>query len=206
MKVIAINGSPHKSGNTAAALARVAQRIEKEGIDTELVQVGHWPLQGCMACGACKKTGRCVLGDDAFHGLMDEMAAADGLLFGAPVYYASIASGMKAFMDRAFYSTGAKFRHKVGGSVAVLRRSGGIATFNQLNNYLSISEMFIAPSQYWTIAHGAAPGEVLEDEEGLEIMDALGANMAYLIKLIELGRGKIEEPPVLKKTRTNFIR
>ena len=210
MHVIAINGSPKANGNTYLALKAVTDELEKEGITTEILHVGNKNIRGCLACGGCarNKNEKCVIKDDnEVNDAIQKMKEADGIIISSPVYYASIAGTMKSFLDRAFYVAGANgglFRHKVGASVAVARRSGEIATYDHLNHYLTIGEMFLASSNYWNSAHGRVPGDVLEDEEGVQIMRILGKNTAYLLKSIAQNSQPLPEKEV--KIMTNFIR
>lgn len=208
MKVVAINGSPHKEGNTWHILKTVAERLETHGIETQILQIGHKSIRGCTACGQCgeKKNERCSV-DDAVNECIQLMKAADGIVLGSPVYYSGIAGTMKCFLDRAFYVAGANdglFRHKVGTAVAVLRRSGGVTTFDQLNHYFTISEMPVASSCYWNAVHGRVAGEVLLDEEGVQTAKVLADNMAWMLKA--MGDAKEPPPEKAKKIRTNFIR
>lgn len=211
MKVIAFNGSPRKDGNTFHALGAVAEALGKEGIETEIVHVGNRIIRGCMACGLCgkNKDERCVFGEDGVNEWIQKMKSADGILLGSPVHYSSIAATMKAFLDRSFYvasKNGGMLRHKVGASVVAVRRSGRLPTFNQLNNYLNYAEMIVPTSNYWNVIHGTVPGDVLKDEEGLQIMRVLGKNMAWTMKLVDSGAGSVEEPEKESKIYTNFIR
>lgn len=211
MKVVAFNGSPKKEGNTYHALQLVCEQLESNGIETEIVQVGNKGVKGCTACGHCGKTRdeKCVIKNDDVNLWIQKMKEADGILLGSPVHYASLGANMKSFLDRAFYVSGMNgtmFRHKVGASVVAVRRSGGLPTFNELNNYLNYSEMMIPTSNYWNVIHGTTPGEVLQDKEGVQIMQVLGKNMAYLMKLIENGKDKVEAPVQEKKIYTNFVR
>lgn len=210
MKVVAFNGSPKKEGNTYLAIKIVANELEKEGIEVEIIHVGDKNIRGCLACNMCakNKNERCAI-DDEVNDWIQKIKNADGVIFASPVHYASIAATMKAFLDRAFYvasSNGGLFRHKVGAALVTVRRSGGVTTFNQLNNYLNYAEMLIPTTNYWNVIHGASPGEVMQDEEGIQIMRVLGKNMAWLLKLVENGKGKIDEPEKEPKVFTNFIR
>jgi multimeric flavodoxin WrbA len=211
MKVVAINGSPRKEGNTYHALKIVCEQLEAKGIETEIIQVGIKNVKACTACGMCAKNRdeKCVIKNDPVNDWIQVLKQADGILLGSPVHYAALGAGMKSFLDRVFYVSGVNgnlFRHKVGASLAAVRRSGGLPTFNEMNNYLNYTEMMIPTSNYWNVIHGTSPGEVHQDEEGIQIMRVLGKNMAYLLQLMEYGKGKIEAPPVEKKTFTNFIR
>ena len=211
MKVVAFNGSPHKKGNTYNAIETVAKELEKEGIEVEIVHVGNKAIRGCIACGGCSRNQneRCVLDKDEVNEWMQKMKEADGIILGSPVYYSAIAGTMKSFLDRAFYvasSNGGMFRHKVGASVVAVRRSGGIPVFDQLNNYINYSEMIMPTSNYWNVAYGTAPGEVTQDEEGMQIMRVLGKNMAWMMKVVEAGKSQVKENEKEDKIFTNFIR
>lgn len=211
MKAVAFNGSPNKEGNTWHALRMVTAELEQEGIETEIVHVGDKTIRGCTACGGCIKSRdeRCVLPGDEVNDWIRKMKHADGIILGSPVHYSAMGGTMKSFLDRAFYVAGfnnSLFRHKVGASVVAVRRSGGLPTFDQLNNYLCYSEMLIATSNYWNVIHGTRPGEAAQDEEGVQIMRVLGRNMAWLMKLVENGKGSITPPEREKKKFTNFIR
>lgn len=210
MKVAAFNGSPNKEGNTYHALRIVADELGKEGIETEIIHVGNKLIRGCLACGKCRKNRdeRCVTRDEVNEWIM-KMKEADGIILGSPVHFSSISATMKAFLDRAFYvagNNGGLFRHKVGAAVVAVRRSGGLPAVDQLNHYLSYAEMIIPTSNYWNVIHGTAPGEALQDEEGVQIMRILGRNMAWLLKLVANGEGSVEEPRRERKVYTNFIR
>ncbi|SHF23968.1 flavodoxin family protein [Caloramator proteoclasticus] len=210
MKVVAFNGSPRKEGNTYQAISIVKEELQREGIDVEIVHVGDKLIRGCIACGMCykNKNERCII-DDEVNDWIQKMKEADGIILGSPVYFSSIAGTMKAFLDRAFYVASANgnfLRHKVGASVVAVRRSGGVSTFNQLNNYINYAEMLMPSTNYWNVIHGAKAGEALQDEEGVQIMRVLGKNMAYLLKLIQNGKDNIEKPEKEKKVYTNFIR
>ncbi len=211
MKVIAFNGSPNKEGNTYHGLKLVTAELEKEGIETEIIHVGNKAIRGCLACGQCAKnqSETCSTSNDQVNEWIQKMKAADGILLGSPVHYSAIAGTMKSFLDRAFYVAGVNngmLRHKVGASVVAVRRSGGLPTFNQLNNYLNYSEMLIPTSNYWNVIHGATPGEALQDEEGVQIMRILGKNMAWLLKLVQNGKETIKAPAKEAKTKMSFIR
>lgn len=211
MKVIAINGSPKKEGNTYHAIKIVTDELEKEGIGVEILHVGNKQVRGCMACGQCakNKNEKCVIDTDGVNEWVQKMKEADGILIGSPVHYSSMGATLKCFLDRAFYVAGVNrgmFRHKVGATLAAVRRSGGVTTFDELNHYINYSEMLIPTSSYWNVIHGAASGEVLQDQEGVQIMRVLGKNMAWLLKLVENGKGTVEEPERETKTSMNFIR
>lgn len=211
MKVVAFNGSPKPEGNTYHAIKMVINELEKEGIETELVHVGNKSIRGCIACGKCKinKDGKCTLPGDQVNEWIQKMKEADGIILGSPVHFSSIGATMKSFLDRAFYVTTSNdgmLRHKVGAAVVAVRRSGGVPTVDQLNRYINYSEMLMPTSNYWNVIHGGSPGEAVQDEEGKQIMRVLGKNMAWLMKLVENGKGKVEEPAVEAKTFMNFVR
>ena len=205
MKVLLINGSPHPKGNTGLALEEMARVFEENGIGTETVCIGGRDIRGCVACMSCGRTGKCAF-DDLVNEIAPKFEAADGLVVGAPVYYASANATVSAFLDRLFYSTRFDKTMKVGAAVVVCRRGGASATFDQLNKYFTISGMPVASSRYWNSIHGGAPGEAAQDLEGLQTMRILARNMSFLIKSIQLGRQTFglpeKEPPVF----TNFIR
>lgn len=211
MKVVAFNGSPHKEGNTFHSLQVVGQELTAAGIEFEIVQVGSSSLRGCTACNGCarNKNEKCVLPGDELNTWIQKMKEADGILLGSPVHYAGIGATMKCFLDRAFYVAGVNgglLRHKVGASVVAVRRSGGSSTFDALNHYITYSEMLLPGSNYWNIAHGTTPGEVLQDEEGLQLLRVLGRNMAWLLKSLDAAKNFVPPPAAEKKIFTNFIR
>ncbi len=211
MKVIAFNGSPRKEGNTSHAIRLVANELEKKNIEVEIIQVGNNEIYGCTGCGTCaqKLDDRCVNDKDEVNRWIEKIKEADGILLASPVYCASINGTFKSFLDRAFYVLSRKqglLRFKVGATLVALRRSGGIGAFHELNNYLTLSGMIIPSSNYWNIIHGRTPGEVLQDEEGMQIMRNLGKNMAWLLQVLELGKDKVERPEIEPKISTHFIR
>ncbi len=205
MKVLLINGSPRKNGNTALALREMADIFAQNGIETETVQVGHLPLRGCTACGYCDKEGKCVT-NDIVNELAPKFAACDGLVVGSPVYYAGPNATLCAFMDRLFYSTDFDKTMKVGAAVCAARRGGLSATFDRLNKYFTISGMPVASSQYWNSLHGLRPGEAAEDGEGLQTMRTLARNMSFLIKSIALGKEAFGLPEKEPRISTHFIK
>ncbi len=204
MKVLMLNGSPRANGNTAAALREMEQVFEKNGIECETVQVGQLAIRGCVACGACYKTGRCAI-DDIVNELAEKFEACDGLVAASPVYYASANATLVALLDRLFYSTRFDKTMKVGASVVCARRGGCSSTFDELNKYFTISGMPVASSQYWNSIHGAAPGQALQDAEGLQTMRTLAANMSFLIRSIALGKEAFGLPEKEPRQSTNFI-
>lgn len=205
MKVLLINGSPKAHGNTALTLEQMQTVFAAEGIETELLQPGKEAIRGCIACGSCRKTGKCVF-DDMVNLAAEKFQEADGLVLATPVYYASANGTLISFLDRLFQSTGFDKRMKVGASVAVARRGGCSATFDELNKYFTISGMPVASSHYWNSVHGAAPGEAAQDEEGLITVRNLARNMAFLMKAIALGKETFGLPELEAKVNTNFIR
>ena len=204
MKVLMLNGSPRRDGNTSIALREMEQTFAKEGIETETVQVGNKNIRGCIACNFCKDNGRCVF-DDAVNQLAPKFEEADGLVIASPVYYASANATLIACLDRLFFSTPFDKSMKVGASVAVARRGGCSATFDELNKYFTISGMPIASSQYWNSVHGRNLGEAAQDAEGLQTMRTLAKNMSFLIKSIALGKEAYGLPEKEAQVMTNFI-
>ena len=205
MKVLMINGSPRPTGNTAVALAEMEAVFAKEGIEVETVQVGNKAVRGCIACGGCGKTGKCVF-DDVVNELIPKFEACDGLVVASPVYYASANATLIAVLDRLFHCTRFPKTMKVGASVTIARRGGCSATFDELNKYFTICGMPVASSQYWNSVHGGAPGEALQDAEGLQTMRTLARNMAFLMKSIALGKEAYGLPEREAPQVTNYIR
>lgn len=206
MKVLLINGSPHKDGCTFTALNEVAKTLEKNGIETEILYLGVKPIAGCIACGKCSQLGKCFI-DDKVNEILARSDEFDGVVIGSPVYYAGPSGQIRAFLDRLFYAGGRRFAGKPGAAVVSCRRGGATAAFDQLNKYFTISSMPIVSSQYWNQVHGAYAEQVLQDEEGMQTMRTLGNNMAWLLKCIQLGKENgitlpEREPPVW----TNFVR
>ncbi|MDE7106030.1 MAG: flavodoxin family protein [Anaeroplasmataceae bacterium] len=188
MKVLCINGSPHiKNGCVYRALEEMVKVFESEGVEAEIVTVGNQPIRGCIACGSCYKTGKCVF-DDEVNQIAKKFEEADGLVIGSPVYYASANGTLISLLDRLFYSTHFDKRMKVGASVVSCRRGGNTATFDELNKYFTITQMPIASSQYWNMVHGFSREDVEKDLEGLQTMRTLAKNMVFLMKSIELGK------------------
>jgi multimeric flavodoxin WrbA len=211
MKVIAFNGSPKSKGNTAQALQLVMDELEKQGIETEMITVGNKKISGCVACNQCvkKQNEQCSITSDGVNEWIQKMKEADGILLGTPVHYASMSGNMKSFLDRAFYVCGVNgglLRHKVGAAIAAVRRSGGLPAFNDMMHFLTYAEMMIPTSNYWNVIHGLSPGQIHEDEEGVQIMEVLGQNMAYLLQLIENGKGTVTPPAPARKKFTHFVR
>ena len=204
MKVLLINGSPRKGGNTTIALNEMEAVFEAEGIDFETVQIGGELIRGCIACGYCFKNGKCVT-NDIVNDLAEKFENADGLVVASPVYYASANATLIACLDRLFYSTPFSKAMKVGASVAVARRGGCSATFDELNKYFTISGMPVASSQYWNSVHGRDKGEAEMDKEGRQTMRYLAKNMVFLMKSIALGKEKFGIPEKEPWTPTHFI-
>ena len=208
MKVIAINGSPRTNGNTSTALRAMTDELERQGIETETIQIGQQNIRGCIACGHCFKSegNKCVFADDLVNEVAQKMRDADGFILGCPTYYAGIPGTMKSFLDRVFHTSSRYFRLKVATSCAVVRRAGGVDVVHQLNNYLSLAQVVIPPSQYWMIGYGRDKGEVEADGEGMQTLVKNARSMAWLLKLIEAGKDTVPLPEDEKRVMTNFIR
>lgn len=209
MKVVAILGSPRKDGNTAHAFKIAHKEFEKEGIDFEIVHIGNKMIHGCLACKQCAKNRdeKCVITNDITNETIQKMKDADAIILGSPVYFAGIAGTMKSFLDRAFYvasANGGLFRGKVAGAITSVRRSGGSHTIDGLNHYITFGEMIVATSSYWNIVHGRDEGEMLKDEEGVQTIQVLARNMAWLLNMKKTAN--IEQPPKVEKISTSFIR
>lgn len=204
MKVLLINGSPRAKGNTFLALTEVARTLEAEGVEAEIVHIGTRPVQGCVACGKCAETGRCIFPDELYKTLREKVETADGLIVGSPVYYGGPAGSLCAILDRLFYSSERFLAYKPAAAVAVCRRGGASATFDRLNKYFTIMNMPVVSSQYWNSVHGRLPGEAAQDLEGMQTMRTLGHNMAWMLRCLhgETAQRPTPEAPV----RTNFIR
>ncbi len=205
MKVLIVNGSPRLNGNCTAALKEMETIFHENGIETVSIRVGNQAIRGCIACGSCRKNGKCAF-DDAVNEAAPLFEEADALLVASPVYYASANATLVAFLDRLFYSTRFDKTMKVGACVVSARRGGLSATFDELNKYFTISGMPVASSTYWNSIHGAAPGEAVQDEEGMAVVRTLARNMAFLMKSIALGKEQFGLPEREKFVFTNFIR
>ncbi|TDN99814.1 flavodoxin family protein [Sunxiuqinia elliptica] len=189
MKVLAINGSPRKNGNTKLVIERVFHPLQEAGIETEFFQLGGKPVHGCTACGKCRqvKDGRCHIKNDTINLAIEKMLEADAIILGSPVYFADVSTEMKALIDVAGYVTrgnGHLLKRKIGAGVLAVRRGGQLHAFETLNNFFLISQMIVPGSSYWNFAIGGPEGAVLLDEEGMQIMQTLGENMAWLLKKI----------------------
>lgn len=209
MKVILFNGSPNKEGNTYLSLKVLSDTLKSQNIDSEIITVGNKSICGCLACYSCKKEGvhTCSIKNDLVNEALAKIRLSDGLVIASPVHFAALSGNMKSFLDRVFMVAGSDptiLRHKVGASVATLRRSGGLTTFDQLNNFLHFSEMFIPASNYWNVVHGKPEKSIEEDQEGVQIMEELGKNMAFLLKVLK--NTKEEFPEKSPKIGTNFLR
>ena len=205
MKALLINGSPHANGCTFTALSIVAEELQKNGIETEIIHIGNKDIRGCIACGKCAELGRCVF-NDMVNEVAPKFEQADGLVVGSPVYYADPNGTLTNLLDRLFFSTPFDKRMKVGAAVVSARRGGTTAAFDRLNKYFTISEMPIASSRYWNMVHGHTPEDVMQDEEGVQIMRILGRNMAFLIRAIAAERERNGLPEKEVTRYTNFIR
>ncbi len=209
MKVLLINGSPHKQGCTFTALTEVASAIADATIDTEIFHIGSQPLRGCCGCKVCRKDNinRCAFDDDCVNIALAKAKEADGFVFGSPVHFAGASGSITSFLDRLFYAGSGFFAYKPGAAIVTCRRGGATAAVEQLNKYFMYAQMPVVSSQYWNMAHGNTPQELVQDAEGMQIMRVLGKNMTWLLKSIEAGRlANVELPKQEKKVATNFIR
>lgn len=205
MKVMLFNGSPNIHGCTYTALHEIEETLQKNGIETEIFQVGSKSVRGCIGCGKCRESGKCIF-DDIVNEAIDKIKDADGVIFGSPVYYASANGTMISFLDRLFYAASQHLAYKPGAVVVSARRAGTTATYDELNKYLGISNMLIVPAPYWNMVHGNTAEEVKQDKEGLYIMRQIGENMTWMLKMLESAKANGIAPTILEKERTNFIR
>lgn len=207
MKVLILNGSPKANGNTATALKEVEKTLNLQGVETEMIHVGHKHIHGCISCDKCWDKGECAFGD-IVNEISRKMEECNGIVVGSPVYFASANGTLISLLDRLFYSNLTHdWSMKVGASVAVARRGGTTATMDQLNKYFLMTNMPVVPSQYWNIVHGCNPGEVVKDEEGMQTMRQMAMNMAFMMKSIELGMKEFGSPKLQEEpSQTNFIR
>lgn len=206
MKVLLINGSPNAKGCTYTALSEVEKILNENNIETEMIQIGNKAIRGCIGCGGCKSTKKCVFDDDLVNEVIAKMESADGLIIGSPVYFASPNGNLMSMLDRMFYA-GDCFAHKPAAAVVSARRAGTTVSLDDLNKYFSIRQMLTVGSTYWNMVHGSKPEDVLCDEEGLQTMRNLGRNMAWILKCIEAGAATgIKAPAAEREKWTNFIR
>ena len=206
MKVILVNGSPKPKGCTYTALKEVETQLNKNEIKTEIFWIGNKPISGCLGCGECSKTGKCVI-DDKVNEFLEKAKEADGFIFGSPVHFAASSGMLSSFMDRVFYGRKELFSNKIASAVVSCRRGGATAAIDEINKYFLMTNMPVVSSQYWNMVHGNTPEEVMKDEEGMQTMRTLGNNMAWLLKSIEAGRkAGVQLPENENIVRTNFIR
>ena len=207
MKVMMINSSPHEHGCTDIALQECTKTLNSHGIETEIVWLGNSAIHGCIACGKCRKSGKCVFDDDKVNRIAEQAESFDGFIIGSPVYYGGPSSQSCAFMDRLFYSAAGRLVNKPAACVVSCRRGGASAAYDRLNKYFEMCNMPVVTSQYWNQIHGNTPEEALQDAEGLQTMRTLGENMAWLLACIEAGKkAGVPMPAYEPKQRTNFIR
>lgn len=208
MKVLLLNGSSHKEGCTYTALSIAANELQKEGIETEIIQLGSGPIRDCIGCGACRKNGnQCIFKDDMINEIIEKAQGADGFIFGSPVYYAHPSGRLLSAMDRMFYAGGAAFKQKPAAAVVSARRAGTTASLDVITKHFTINQMPVISANYWNMVHGSKAEDVLKDEEGCQIMRILGRNMAWILKCIDAGKNSgITPPQAEEKIWTNFIR
>ena len=206
MKVVMVNSSPHEKGCVNVALQELVGEFTRQGVDTEIIQIGRAGIRSCIACRYCRKTGRCAQ-DDMLNDVAGKLIVADGLIFATPVYYAGISGQLKCFMDRLFLAYGRRLANKPVAAVVNSRRSGCVTAFNDVNNFFTMSNMIVVTSQYWNQVHGAHAEDVSDDEEGLQTMRTLAKNMTWIMKCIEAGKQAGIPMPVQEPvTHTNFVR
>ena len=209
MKVLMLNGSPHKNGCTNAALEVIASELKAQGVESEIVWLGNGPVRGCIGCCGCRRNGkdRCVFDDDGVADIAEKFKEADGYIFGAPVHYASPNGATVSALDRIFYSAGKYMQFKPAAAIVSARRAGTTASYDVLNKYIGINNMLMVPATYWNMVHGNTPEEVMQDKEGVSVMRAIGSNMAWMLKLPASAKGTdLEKPVIIPKEKTNFIR
>ena len=206
MKVILVNGSPHKEGNTFLCLSEIAAQLTAEGIDSEILWLGNGPVRDCIGCGRCTDEG-CVFADDCVNEFLARAKEADGFVFGTPVYYAHPSGRILSFLDRVFYAGSGLMAFKPAASVTIARRGGTVASYDVLNKYFGITQMPIVGSTYWNQAYGRIPGEAAQDAEGMQTMRNLARNMAWILKSLEAGKAAgVALPATERGARTHFIR
>ena len=207
MKVLLLNGSPNEHGCTYTALTIIAQELNAQSVDSEIVWLGNGLIRGCIGCNACKKIGKCIYSDDPINAIGEKIKVSDGYIFGAPVHYSSPNGAMIAAMDRLFKAFGPHMKLKPAASIVSARRAGTTASYDVLNKYIGINSMIQVPSTYWNMVHGSVAEDVYKDEEGVTTMRAIGSNMAWLLKILEKVKGsELERPVDIPKVLTNFIR
>lgn len=204
-KVLLINGSPNEKGCTYTALSEIADVLAQNGVEPEILSLGKKPVAGCIACGKCFQTGRCVF-DDQVNEVLEKLDEYDGIVLGSPVYYAGPTGQLCAFLDRLFFCSESRMAGKLGAAVVSCRRGGASAAFDRLNKYFTICNMHVVGSQYWNQVHGFTPDDVRKDQEGLQTMRTLAQNMAWLLKNREAGKAQgISAPTYEPRIQTNFI-
>ena len=207
MKVLLVNGSSNLKGCTYTALCEVAKVLEENEIETEIVQLGNGPIRDCIGCGACRNNGGvCAFNEDNVNAFIEKAKTADGFVFGSPVYYAHPSGRLLALLDRLFYAGGSAFAFKPGAAIVSARRAGTTSSLDAITKHFTINNMPVVSSNYWNMVHGNTPEEVMRDKEGLQIMQVIGKNMAWLLKCIEAGKEKGIVPQPVDKIMTNFIR
>jgi multimeric flavodoxin WrbA len=207
MKVLLLNGSPNAKGCTYTGLMEIANELEKAGVATEIFQVGRKPIIGCIACGGCRETSKCVFASDGVNEFVEKVKEVDGVVFGAPVHFAGMSGAMKSFLDRAFYIGATHFRGKPAAVMTSVRRGGSSATLDGLLKYPAYGEMPIVSGRYWNMIHGNTPEQVVQDAEGMQNLRFVGRNMAWMLKCIDAGKqAGIAMPEVEQKVWTNFVR
>lgn len=207
MKVLLFNGSARENGCTYLALREVARKLEAEGIQTEILQMGPRPVRDCIGCGRCKEMGRCIFEDDMVNPWLEKAREADGFVFGSPVYFAHPSGHILSLMDRMFYADGSAFAHKPAAAVVTARRAGTTASLDVLQKHFTIAQMPVVSSTYWNMVFGPVPELVEQDQEGLQSMRNLAGNMAWMLRCMEAGKEKgITPPQAERQHRTNFNR
>ena len=204
-KILLTNGSPNEKGCTYTALCEIADTLAKNDVESEILYLGKKPVAGCIACGKCFQTGRCVF-DDKVNEVLEKLDEYDGMVVGSPVYYAGPTGQLCAFLDRLFFCSERRMAGKLGAAVVSCRRGGASAAFDRLNKYFTICNMTVVGSQYWNQVHGFTPEDVRKDEEGLQTMRTLAQNMAWLLKNKNAGKEQGIPVPVYEaRISTNFI-
>lgn len=206
MKVLLLNGSPKQKGCTFTVLSEIAKALNACQIETEIIHIGNNVSSGCMGCGYCGKNGKCVNDKDYLNRILDKVKEADGYVFGSPVHYAAASGALTSLLDRLFYICGSAMAYKPGCAAVTCRRGGATAAVEQINKYFTINNMPVVSANYWNMAHGNTPEEIVQDKEGMQIMRLLGNNMAWLLKCIEAGKEQGIEPVKEAKVKFNYIR